>query len=880
MKPFPACDNFGFALRKTKSICFRRAVLGFLCLGATLFAFVGASQNLANNPGFETANTAGWSPFGSVTISASTAQAHSGTYSGRVTNRTDTYMGISQSLQSALTSGQIYDISAWVRLASGASQTVNLTMKKTDAGGTTYSSVASGSVSSTAWTQLSGSYALNVSGSLTSLVLYAEVPTSTNVSYYLDDLSVQAQGGGSVTGSTNGQCTVIWTNVFQRIDGFGASSAWRSTWNASLADMFFSTNSGIGLSLLRTRITPAVGTVENSIMQMAQARGARVWSAPWSPPTTYKGSNANNVVSVNGGPFIGNAANYQAYANQLAGYVLNMKNTYGINLYALSVQNEPDTDTTSYESCVWTGNQIRDFVPYLSAALASSNVAATKILLPESIHWPNTSLHTPALTDVAVAPLVSILANHNYDGPNFQTGATTTPVALNSYGKALWETEVSTGDAYDGSIANALYWAGRIHQFLTVAQVNAWHFWWLIDGSSGSNQGLTDTSGNPAKRMYALGQFSRFVRPDFYRIGVVSNTGPLQISAYKNATNGAVVIIAINASTNNVAQTFNLSGFGVTNITPWLTSASASLASQSAVAVAGSSFSNTIPAMSIVTLVGQATVTATNSAPTDISLSNSAVGENQPSVSAVGALNTTDPNSGNTFAYALVSGAGSTGNAAFSISGNNLLTASSFNYEAQNSYSIRIRSTDQGGLFFEKAFLVVVTNVNEAPTLAPVPEATIGAGVSLALTNIATDAELPAQTLTFNLLAAPTNATLTSLNASNALFTWRPLISQSPSTNVIRVKVTDNGTPALSTTNNFVITISAATRPLLNSITVGSHVNLSATGLIGPDYSLFTTTNLVDWQLLLTTNPTAMPVLFTDTNRSDAARFYRLQLGP
>ena len=100
------------------------------------------------------------------------------------------------------------------------------------------------------------------------------------------------------------------------------------------------------------------------------------------------------------------------------------------------------------------------------------------------------------------------------------------------------------------------------------------------------------------------------------------------------------------------------------------------------------------------------------------------------------------------------------------------------------------------------------------------------------------------------------------------------------STNVIRVKVTDNGTPALSTTNNFVITISAATRPLLNSITVGSHVNLSATGLIGPDYSLFTTTNLVDWQLLLTTNPTAMPVLFTDTNRSDAARFYRLQLGP
>ncbi len=878
MKPFPVCDIFGFAFSRSKSICIRSRILGILCLGITLLAYVGEAQNFATNPGFETGNTSGWHGFGSPTISASTAQAYSGTYSGRVTNRTASYMGIAQSFQGVLTSGQTYNISAWVRLASGANQTVNLTMQKVDGGGTTYATVASGSVSSTAWTQLSGSYAFNVSGSLTSLVLYAEVPTSTNVSYYLDDLSVQAQGGGSGAGSTNGQCTVIWTNVFQRIDGFGASSAWRSTWNASLADMFFSTNSGIGLSLLRTRITPTVGTVENSIMQMAQARGARVWSAPWSPPTTYKGSNANNVVSVNGGPFIGNAANYQAYANQLAGYVLNMKNTYGINLYALSVQNEPDTDTTAYESCVWTGNQIRDFVPYLSAALAASNVAATKILLPESIHWPNTSLHTPTLTDVAVAPLVSILANHNYDGPNFQTGATGAPVALNSYGKALWETEVSTGDAYDGSMTNALYWAGRIHQFLTVAQVNAWHFWWLIDGSSGSNQGLTDTSGNPAKRMYALGQFSRFVRPDFYRIGVVSNTGPLQISAYKNATNGGVVIVAINASTNNVAQTFNLSGFGVTTVTPWLTSASASLASQSAVAVAGSSFSNTIPSMSIVTFVGQATVM--NSAPTDISLSNSSVGENQPSVTTVGTLNSTDPNSGNTFTYSLVGGTGSAGNGEFSISGNNLLTAASFNYEAQNSYSIRIRSTDQGGLLFEKAFVVTVTNVNEAPTLALVSNVTVGAGVNVALTNVATDAELPTQTLTFNLLAAPTNATLTSLNASNALFTWRPLISQSPSTNVIQVKVTDSGTPALSTTNNFVITINATTRPLLNSITVGGQVNLSATGLIGPDYSLFTTTNLVDWQLLLTANPTAMPVLFTDTNRSDTARFYRLQLGP
>jgi hypothetical protein len=50
--------------------------------------------------------------------------------------------------------------------------------------------------------------------------------------------------------------------------------------------------------------------------------------------------------------------------------------------------------------------------------------------------------------------------------------------------------------------------------------------------------------------------------------------------------------------------------------------------------------------------------------------------------------------------------------------------------------------------------------------------------------------------------------------------------------------------------------------------------------MIGPDYLLFTSINLTTWQLLGTTNPTAIPVTFTDTNRSDATRFYLLRLGP
>jgi glucuronoarabinoxylan endo-1,4-beta-xylanase len=179
-------------------------------------------------------------------------------------------------------------------------------------------------------------------------------------------------------------------------------------------------------------------------MQMARNLGARVWSAPWTPQTSFKTTNQNGVLSVNGGGFAGNAANYQAYANQLAGYVVNIKNTYGVNLYALSVQNEPDFNTTNYESCVWTAQQIHDFVPYLSAALAASNVAGTKIIIPESDVWSgDTGLYMTAMNDPAVAPLVSVIANHNYVQNN-NLGDQTTPAAIPSFGKALWETEVST----------------------------------------------------------------------------------------------------------------------------------------------------------------------------------------------------------------------------------------------------------------------------------------------------------------------------------------------------------------------------------------------------------------------------------------------------
>src|SRR5262249_28506853 len=90
---------------------------------------------------------------------------------------------------------------------------------------------------------------------------------------------------------------------------------------------------------------------------------------------------------------------------------------------------------------------------------------------------------------------------------------------------------------------------------------------------------------------------------------------------------------------------------------------------------------------------------------TDIALSNASVAENQPSGTTVGTFSTTDPDAGNTFTYTLVAGTGSADNASVTIDASrNFKTAPSFDFETKSSYSIRVRSTDQGNLSLEKVF--------------------------------------------------------------------------------------------------------------------------------------------------------------------------------
>ena len=85
----------------------------------------------------------------------------------------------------------------------------------------------------------------------------------------------------------------------------------------------------------------------------------------------------------------------------------------------------------------------------------------------------------------------------------------------------LWVTEdASQSRTFDGTMQDALGWARIIHNYLTVANVNAFVFWRIDgEGTNPGNTALSDASGTPALRAYVVGNWSKFVRPGWKRIG-------------------------------------------------------------------------------------------------------------------------------------------------------------------------------------------------------------------------------------------------------------------------------------------------------------------------------------------------------------------------
>jgi gliding motility-associated-like protein len=103
-----------------------------------------------------------------------------------------------------------------------------------------------------------------------------------------------------------------------------------------------------------------------------------------------------------------------------------------------------------------------------------------------------------------------------------------------------------------------------------------------------------------------------------------------------------------------------------------------------------------------------------NETPSAMAITKSNLYESNTINEVIGVLTTADQDAGDSHTYSLVSGVGSTDNAAFNVSGNQVRASQVYNFSTKNSYNIRVRATDKGGLSFENVYTV---SVSQLPTL-------------------------------------------------------------------------------------------------------------------------------------------------------------------
>ncbi|GAB3662198.1 glycoside hydrolase family 30 beta sandwich domain-containing protein [Glycomyces tarimensis] len=378
--------------------------------------------------------------------------------------------------------------------------------------------------------------------------------------------------------------TVDPSAVRQTIQGFGGMNhtAWINDLTAAQRDTAFGNGAGqLGFSILRipvhedrSRWSGEVATARRAI-----EHGAKVIASPWNPP-------ASMAESFSGGQRL-RYDMYDAYARHLNDFTGFMSDN-GVNLYAISVQNEPDY---AHDWTAWTPAEIVRFLRENAGSLT------TRVIAPESFQYRK-NLSDPILNDPAALANLDILGAHLY---GTQVGDFPYPLfQQKGQGKELWMTEVYHPNSSDSADLwpQALDVGEHLHRALVDGQFQA-YVWWYIRRSYGPMR----EDGQISKRGANMAHFSKFVRPGYARIDATANPrSNVYTSAYKGG-GSEIVIVAVNKGTSSVSLPFTMRNTSASSVSSWLTDASRNLQPQSAISVSNGSFTAVLPAQSVTTFV-------------------------------------------------------------------------------------------------------------------------------------------------------------------------------------------------------------------------------------------------------------------------------------
>jgi O-glycosyl hydrolase len=432
-------------------------------------------------------------------------------------------------------------------------------------------------------------------------------------------LPAQPRQAFASTSVTAGSSTIARINPSpsQTMEGFGASGAWwpndlahfRADVQDQLAELLFSPRSGIGLSAFRYNLG-AGGTgvsIPNHATETflsgpgqydwSRDRGGRTFlthASQYRVPLLVGFANSapaawtSNHLCQGGTLQPGTEVAFAAYLADVAAHFEDS----GVGLTHLSPMNEPAYDFAGAGQEGMTvpveqrGRLVQAVIQELSTRSLNARVIADESsqvaqLLSEAPKW---------LANDGNHEQMAAVAHHLYDFPSDDTLKEARQLG-ERFRLPLWATEISCQDSrsggfgqqFDPTMTSAMNLANLVWQALTQANAAAFH-WWVAASSAigadptdpdvmhrsndaGWNDGLVYYDPNftqnqnqqlyLSKRFWAMGNFSRYVRPGAQRHDVSGVDDPLRVLIF--STNHSWTVVAINnASAGAAPQVLSL----------------------------------------------------------------------------------------------------------------------------------------------------------------------------------------------------------------------------------------------------------------------------------------------------------------------------------
>jgi O-glycosyl hydrolase len=567
------------------------------------------------------------------------------------------------------------------------------------------------------------------------------VPIAAALVVVAATLAVAVQAGPALAQDS---ATINGSTTYQTMAGFGASEGFgqaqviqdaASAAQTQALNYLYSTTSGAGLTILRNEISADSGdTIEPNAPSSPSATPSYVslssinddmgqlwlaqtikadygvtnvfadaWSAPAFMKVDDETDNGSALCGVSGAT-CSSGSWVQAYANYLVQYAKDYA-AAGDPLTYVGPENEANL-STDYDSMQLTPAQTVNVLDVLGPTLAASGLS-TQMECCATEGWDYAQQYAAAIeADSTASADTAVFGSHGYTEAPDST--------LSGWTKPAWETEWSTFESWDpawddGTDASGMSWAQNIFNGLDNANLSAFLYWWASGTPSvnGDNESLIQINGStvtPSGRLWAFGNFSRFVRPGAVRIGTSTSDSNLTFDAFKN-TNNTLAVVAMNTGTSPDTVSFSLDNTGVANgatVTPWVSDSSSDIAAGTTTTVSGGTFTSTLPARSLVTFSIPATGTTTGNTVTVTNPGNqtSAVG-----TAASLQIDASDSASGQTLSYA------ATGlPAGLSISSSTGLISGT--PSTAGTYSVAVTATDGTGASGSAAFTWTVSSTS------------------------------------------------------------------------------------------------------------------------------------------------------------------------